>query len=225
MHFSTQNREEFILEIHKIFQIDISIIDCALKLKYLEYFFENKNFNFYHSYDQSYNIPFNTQIKTNYKHSIYYAFISFFVYKNLSFICIEDLNNIIYNKNIIYTDLYKNNSVPSFLYISNHFFLKNCVNHNLNLLSPDEKIKLQTFVEEFFYNNNFFDDLFNNKKYFTIEYQINFNPNDSIEDKFNTLEYYITDANNKYKNILKELKQSTDVFFERALLEKEINLF
>jgi len=224
--FSTNNKELFIEEINKRFNIDTSIIDSALTLNLLEYFFENKNFHFYQTYCNEYNIYSNTKIKNDYKNTIHYSVALFNSLNKLSLIHFEDEQTCIkYNKNILYIEIYKDDSCPSFIYISNRFFLKNFVNHPLNILSSNEKIALQTFVEEFFYNHSFFDDLFNNKKYFTIEYQINFNQNDSIENKLNILESYIIDANQKYNNIIKELKLNTDIFFERALLEPKMDNF
>lgn len=229
-NFITEDKNTFILKIQELFDIEYSIIECCLELNILEnlFFLSNSKLKFYVSNSNRYMIPFELQIKPNFKNLITY-YLALFVLKNKNvsiFKTDPNLTLVVYNKDIyINCQIFESDKYGDFFEIFHKFSLKKFVNYNLKLLNKTEKSNLIYFVKNKLNRNYFYEDYISHKKYFYNDVVISIDLESSLENNIKKLESYITTSKVLYELSVNDIKQQTDDFFKRGLLDSEMNSF
>lgn len=229
--FSTINFNEFSEKLNKSYSIEIKDIERFFHIGILDLFFifpERSAYNtFFQEQSSLFVIPNDITICSNYKQSLLYNFGTFVCNNNLS------LTNYSYCL-LAKSDLFSLNFSTLTSYDSDYgdvnflinFNLNDFSDHELSLLNSTELNSFKSFINKNLYSSTFrsyhVEDL--NFICFNKPFKLNiFQKNDYLVQ--NLVQEHINSMLEEYEIFKKFIKNGTEHFFERGLLEKQIKSF
>lgn len=231
-NFTTNDYDEFLSKLHQIIKIDINILNNLFLLGVLNKFFyiEDKNdtISFFDSTSNTYSIPNDICINKYYKYSKAYSFSTYPLYnKNFEIFKNSEAQLLANFSNSVFLNMIITNSAAYHCNIDIliKYNIEDFCDYDLNLLNNSELISFKDYIKSAFYESASFCPEYINKTDFLLY----------IEDLkliFLTctelhllLDDRIETVLEKFNNLTLKLKKETKHFFERPLLDIEIDDF
>ena len=225
-YFETENYEQFLEELHSVTSIDSRILDNLIKLNLIKKIFENeKSIHI----SENYFSFFQPQLNYKYKEQIEFVFASYPLHNtNFNEISYQAEAQLFQKRRI------SNNDFKSFICFGNNDNLTLVIKsdyqlfseYDISLLNFEETICFKEYIKSIFISNLEFIPL--SSSYPFNELFFSFKPL-TILKSFDTIDQHINSGQQRYISKLEEIKNNhqsvIDSFFERALLEIEMETF
>ncbi len=223
--FTTQDYNVFLHTMNKRYSINIEDIDAFFKIGVLQLFFnfpDSYKKYFYEKETETFIIP--EKISLIHEFNILNYFIKFCISNQLT-ITVQSYSLLAQSKLGYFlffsTGTSYDNEYGDILFLikfnNNHF-----TKHDINLLNPDELNQYNQYL--YFYANNLSFKISDFQSFISFMFKVPFklDYNDLEYDKINK---HIQSMFKEYNKLRKTITPTTEHFFERALLEKNIENF
>lgn len=218
---TTYNYEDFLEELHLITNLEPKILDNLYKLSALhiillnyENEYESETIQFLDYFSKKFIISPFLKIVDNFKENTNYILASYLVFNN-NFKIDEKNEEPFFNN--IFLQVKSNHIECCFLYN-----LHESVPYEISLLSEEETLLLSNNIMSQHVSCKY-SGLY--KSTYTINFPIYINYSDSINTIFLNIDKQIQQSQIEYNNIVRNFREDNKKFFERSLLEQQIEKF
>lgn len=237
-HFETENYQEFLNELHSVTSIDSRILDNLIKLNLIHYIFKNNSIEI----NQDHYSFTSIKLIENYQFKAPFILASYPLHnQNFNeFLYSPDLNRfkhqIIHNSEQQLTFISDSSTYSvadsKALCLCQYINMQSFSDHNILLLNYSERNNFENYITNLILEYYLNDIRFNNKNksYFLIShlYMSNFYKMNH-QQIFNLIDNKVKQEFEKHKLFIEKIKNNyrsqIDSYFERSLLENELELF